>query len=83
MTTTPTFTSHASNMPPGYSDEGFEPAARGEETAIYEELRAIFDKYRKWLSTNAGEFFNDDDKLAAMKICNDIEGLLCNMEGPL
>ena len=71
-----------SNMPPGYSDEGGDIATRGEETAIYEELRAIFDKYRKWLTDNDGEFFNDEDKLAAMKICNEIEALLCAMEGP-
>jgi hypothetical protein len=71
-----------SNMPPGYSDEGGDIAASGEETALYEELRSIFDKYRFWFLKYQADFFNTEDQLAAAKICNEIEALLCQMEGP-
>lgn len=71
-----------SNMPPGYSDEGGDIATCGEDTAMYQDLLTIFDRYRKWLIANDKDFFNDNDKRAAMKICNEIEALLCSMEGP-
>ena len=72
-----------SNMPPGYSDEGDEPATKGEETALYEELRDIFDKYRVWLNKYQNDFWTNEDQGDANKICNFIEALLCSMEGPL
>lgn len=72
-----------SNTPPGYSDEGGEIAERGEETAVYEELRAHFYRYRDWLAKNLDQFWTVEEQTAAAKICNDFEKLLCEMEGPL
>jgi hypothetical protein len=45
-------------------------------------LRGIFDKYRAWFLKYQADFFAAEDQLAAAKICNEIEALLCNMEGP-
>ena len=72
-----------SNMPPGYSDEGGDIAERGQETAVYEELRGHFDKYRTWLQKNLDQFWTVEQQTAAATICNDFEKLLCDMEGPL
>lgn len=72
-----------SNMPPGYSDEGDAVAERGEETALYQELRDHFDRYRNWLTKNLDQFWTVEEQAAAAQIANDMEKLLCEMEGPL
>lgn len=73
----------ASNMPPGYSDEGAEIAERGEDTALYDALQKLFYRYRDWLKENLEDFWTVEQQELAAKICNDLEKLLCDIEGPL
>ena len=48
-----------SNFPPGYSEDG-DAIEHGRDSAIYQELRLVREKYQEWFRDFEHEFPNDE-----------------------
>jgi hypothetical protein len=71
----------SSNFMPGAGPP--DPPSHGRDTAIYQELVPINQKYSQWLERNANEFWNDEMFSKAQKIRDMLDDLADEFNQPL
>ena len=57
-----------------FGDEGNVPA-NGEDTAVYQELASIYDKYAKWLIKYGKHFTGPEEE----KLAGEIDQMMCKL----
>lgn len=61
-----------------WGDEGNIPA-NGHDTAVYQELRELENRVRKWRASNKNDFANDDQSAKADKIIDLMDELAAEL----
>lgn len=72
----------ASNIPPGYSDDG-DAVTHGSDTAMYQELLPIKAAFDKWADQFGSEFYGPDMKKLVDEMEIEFETLVEQINQPL